>query len=290
MPHLLIACLVVLQLGCSQGIGHTAQDTLTATELLKEIGKGHALTYRDVTIEGDINLLDMEMGQLTPNNFVATVGAPLYFERCEFKGRLIGFEHRGDTARVIRFLSAVSFNNCRFEEGIDLRGSTFDHHLYFNASLFDKEVQLQAIRVGGDFRMEKTIFSGGLFLQEAVIQGSFWAKDATVLGQLSVQQADFWQNAVFAGLEVHEYADFGLANFRRSAFFEYGKYHERANFSGAAFRHRAEWTNTHFEKHVDLSNTWFAFKPIFTGIQKNEPFTLTGARFDGGKPDNDTLN
>jgi len=289
MFYAFIACFTIVQAGCSRGIGHTASNIITADQLIEEIKKEQPVTYHDVTFEGDINLLDIGLAQLTPNNFVASIASPLYFERCEFKGKLIGFDHQGDTARVSHFLSAVSFINCRFETEIDLRGSTFDHHLYFNTSLFDKNVQLQAIKIAGDFRMEKAMFSEGLFLQEAVFSGNFWAKDATVLGQFSVQQADFWQNSVFAGLEVRGYADFGLTHFRRSAFFEYGKYDERANYSGAIFRHRAEWTQAQYEKHVDFSNAWFAYKPVFAGIKQKELFTIVNARFDGGKPDNDFL-
>lgn len=287
MYNQLITCLVLLQLGCNQGNGNTGGDTLTAEQLISGIAKGEAQTYRDVTIEGDVNFTRIASAQLTPNNFVATIAVPLYFERCAFKGKVVGFEHNGDTARVSRFTAAVSFQNCRFEGEVDLRGSTFDHHLYLNTSLFDKNVQLQATRIGGDFRLEKAIFSGDLLLQEAVINGSCWAKEATILGQFSAQQADFWQNAVFAGLNVRGYADFGLAYFRRSAFFEYGNYSDRVNYGGAIFRHRAEWTKAHFEKRVDLSNAWFSFKPVFSDVEKNEPIIRTGIRFDGGEPDNE---
>ncbi len=285
MSHYFITCLVILQASCHPGGSDASQATLNAEQLLDEIAKGEPVTYRDVTIEGDVDLTRVGNAQLTPNTLLATVDAPLYFERCQFNGKVIGFAHRGDTAYVSRFTQAVSFQNCRFEDEVDLRGSTFDHHLNVNASLFDRNAQLQAARIGGDFRLEKAIFSGDLLLQEAIIRGSCWAKEAQILGQLSAQQTDFWQNAVFAGLEVQGYADFGLAHFRRSAFFEYSNYHDRVNYSGALFRHRAEWTKARFEKTVDMRNTWYAFKPVFTGVEKNEPLIFTDARFDGGTPD-----
>ena len=287
MSNHLIICLIVLQASCNPGESSTSQTTVTAEQLLADMATGNPVAYRDMTIEGDVNLTHVGTAQLTPGTLLATINAPLYFERCQFTGKIIGFEHHGDTVRIARFTSAVSFQNCRFEDEVDLRGGTFDHHLYLNTSLFDQQVQMQAVRIGGDLRLEKAVFSGDFLLQEAVIKGSCWAKEASILGQFSVQQADFWQNAVFAGMSVQGYADFGLAHFRQSAFFEYGKYSDRVNYSGAIFRHRAEWTKAHFEKDVDLRNSWFSIKPVFSGVVKNDSINLGGARFDGGGPDNE---
>lgn len=270
---------------CTQGLVlESDSKILSAQQLIEDINKGKPLTYRDVTFEGDVFFTEVEnTTQLAPNTILVSVEMPLYFERCQFTGKVSGFNRTGDTTEISRFTGAVTFYNCRFEKEVDLRGATFDHHFSVNNSLFDGDAQLQAVKVNGDLRIEKAIFSLGLFLQEATIRGICWAKEAEVLGQLSTQQADFWQNAVFAGVHVRGYADFGLTLFRRSAFFEYGKYEDRVNYSGAIFRHRAEWTKARFAQTADMSNTWHAFTPVFTGVEKNEPFVFTNARFDGGE-------
>src|SRR5690606_22625651 len=216
--------------------------TITAEQLLAEIAAGKPVTYVDVTIQGDVNLAQESDAQLTPNTRLSTVDVPLYFERCQFTGKVSGFARNGDTTSLTRFAASVVFQNCRFEDEVDLRGTTFDHHLSLNNSLFDKDVTLQAVKVGGDFRMEQAVFSGNLFLQEAIIRGVCWAKETHVLGQFSAQQVDFWQHAFFAGFAVQQYADFGLAHFRRSAFFEYGNYADGVNYRGTIFRHCAKWT------------------------------------------------
>ncbi len=288
MHHHFISCLLILYAACDPNGNGSVQANISAEQLLADIAKGTPVVYRDATIEGDVCFTETgQAAPLTPNSIVVTISSPLYFERCQFKGKVSGFAHTDDTIWVSRFTAAVTFQNCRFEADVDFRGTTFDHHLSLNNSLFDSDVSLQAARLDGDLRVEQAVFSGNFFLQEAVIRGVCWAKEAMVLGQFSTQQADFWQNAVFAGMSVRGYADFGLAHFRRSAFFEYGKYQERVNYSGAIFRQRAEWTKAHFEKSVDMRNTWYAFKPVFSGIEKSETLLLTGARFDGGEPDDE---
>ncbi len=286
VAYLLSWCILVAS--CASSKPRPAGSTLTAKQLLSAIAQGKPLAYKDLTIEGDVDFTRLEAAQLTPNNSVVSIAAPLYFERCQFKGKVIGFAHRGDTAHTVRFGSAVAFQNCRFEGELDLRGGTFDHHLYLNASLFDRQANLQALRVGGDLRMENAQFSGDLLLQEAVVRGSFWAKEASVLGQFSAQQSDFWQHAVFAGFAVRGYADFGIAHFRRSAFFEYGNYGGKVNYGGAVFRHRAEWTNADFEQGADFRDAWFAFRPVFSQAANQPAVDLTDARFDGGRPETDT--
>lgn len=278
-----ITCLLLLCTACDpQGDG-TLKATITVEQLLSDINKGVPLIYRDATIDGD--LIFTEAGQavpLTPNTMVVTISTPLYFERCQFNGKVSGFMDTGDTVRISRFMAAVTFQNCRFEAAVDFRGTTFEHHLTLNNSLFDQDVSLQAVRLSGDLRLEQTVFSSSLFLQEAIIHGTCWAKEATILGQFSAQQADFWQNAVFAGVTTHGYADFGLVHFRRSAFFEYGKFHHRINYSSTIFRHRAEWTKAQFDEAVDFQNAWFAFKPVFSDVTSHTNLDFTNTRFDGG--------
>ena len=256
-----------------------ANTTLSAEQLLADIATGKPLSYTDVVVEGDVDFTLLGSAPLTPATQVTTIGGPLYFERCQFKGNVTGFGRRGDTTIVARFTSAVSFQNCRFEQEVDLRGSTFEHHLYLNNSLFDQQLVLQAARVHGDFRLENADFSGDLLMQEIAVDGIFWANEAKVYGQFSVQQADFMQDALFSSLLVTGYADFGLVNFRRSAYFPYSTFHSRVNYSGAIFHHRAEWTKALFEDTVDMQDVHFGYPPVSDGVESKEPldFTSTSA-------------
>ena len=254
-----------------------ANTTLSAEQLLADIASGRPLSYIDVVVEGDMDLTLLAGVPLTPTTRIITVGAPLYFERCQFKGKVTGFGHRGDTTYAARFTSAVSFQNCRFEQDVDLRGGSFEHHLYLNNSLFDQQMVLQAARINGNLRLENADFSGDLLMQEIVVNGLFWANGAKIYGQFSVQQADFIQNAMFSNLLVTGYADFGLTNFRRSAYFPYGTYHGRVNYSGAIFHHRAEWTKARFEDAVDMQNVRFDYPPVSDGVESKEPLDMTGA-------------
>jgi len=264
--------------------------TIKAEEVLNNIRKHRSVTYSFCTIEGHLDFTTLDPYPVNNTTQVTTVSTPLYFESCTFSGKVTAFHSNDSLNRMTRFANSVSFYNCMFRQEVNFTASTFDHIALFSKSIFDKEVRLQAALFGNDLRIEDAFFSGNFLMQEAVVRGVFWAKQATVSGQFLLQQADCWQPASLAGIKVHKYADFGLANFRRAAFFEYGEYNDKVNYSGAVFGGSAEWSSTKFLQSVDLSNTSFYWKPVFSNVEIQGTLKQDNIKYLGEKPGFDLFN
>lgn len=210
LNRFLLICLAVFCVACSQKTPLTAQSVLSAASLQQQIKAGQPIVLRNKTIEGDVYFTKAgTIVPLNPDLQQAIIAAPIYFDNCSFTGKVVAYEQEKERAFNTRFTSVINFYNCRFEKAVDLQNALFDQGVAFNKSLFKAAVNLQAIKINGDLSMEAAVFNSGAQFQESVIRGMFWARDAVINGQFSLQQADIWQQAFFAGIAIHGYADFG---------------------------------------------------------------------------------
>lgn len=264
--------------------------TIKAGDIINNLKKNKAITYSFCTIEGDLDFTELHAFPINNTMQQVSISSPLYFESCTFNGKVTAFNSNDSLNTISRFLNSVSFYNCIFREAVDFTAGNFSQIALFTKSIFDKQVTLQAALFENDLRIGETFFSGNLMLQEAVIRGTFAANQANITGQFLLQQADFWQQASLAGIIVHKYADFGLANFRRSAFFEYGEYFHTVNYSGAIFGGTAEWNKTKFQQSVDFSNALFYLKPVFSNVEIKGALKQENIKYLNEKPGFDQLN
>lgn len=288
---ILMACLLTASslsnMSCSYS-GKAAEmksGTIRATAIIDLLREGRPVIVTDCTVEGDLDFTKAgEETPLGPQAVQVQIGAPVYFDGCRFTGKITAMSLEREMLLTCRFLYPVNFRQCQADSAADLSGAVFESGLGFTKSYFEQPVTLQACRVSGDFRFEEAVFKGDFLMQESVIRGAFWGKDATMLGQFSVQQSDFWQNAVLTGISVHGYTDMSLANFRRAAFFGYGKYYERVIYSGARFSERAEWTKASYTRTINLDEAVFNDQTEWSGADLKGGISMNGARFGYGKP------
>lgn len=281
----LFVCILLLLESCDSKGENTPLKSVDAATVQSLILKGQPVALKNITINGDLYFT--KSGQMAPvgkSKQQTHISASIYFENCRFSGRVVAYAQSDNNIINTYFQLPVVFHNCSFEKTVDLRATDFNQQLSVSNCRFKGDVLLQSTHINDDFKLDNGIFDSSLFLQEAVIRGVCWGKEAQVKGQFSMQQADLWQDAFFAGLIVNGYADFGQVHFRKSAFFEYSTFNNTANYGGAVFQYRAEWTKAKFKKVVDMSNAWFSMKPVFLNIEKNESILFTDSRFDNGRP------
>lgn len=279
----------IFNVGCIS-TNKIVSKTIKAEEVLKNIRNNNPVTYSFCTIEGNLDFTTLAGFPINNTTQLVTISNSLFFESCTFTGKVVGFKATDSLNIISRFERSVGFYNCMFKEDVDFTGSNFAQIALFTKSIFDKQLLLQAVLFENDLRIDDAFFSSNLLLQESVVRGSFWAKQANITGQFLMQQADFWQHASLTGIVVHKYADFGLANFRRSAFFEYGEYFNTVNFSGAIFSGSAEWSRTKFQQSVDFSNSSFYWKPVFSNVEIKGTLKQDNIRYLSEKPGFDQLN
>lgn len=171
-----------------------AQTRVKASEILRQINAGEAVTYTNVEIEGDLDLTDLKNSRPEgasglfyfggTQTFESTVKVPLTFTQCTFLGEVLAYYHvdRRNETYVAHFDRDVTFANCTFRKAsefkysefngnVSFEGSTFHHAANFKYAEFSEgpSFRLARFEEGADFKyaefpretsFEKAVFSG----------------------------------------------------------------------------------------------------------------------------------
>ncbi len=211
-----------------------AQAALDAKEIVARINRGEAVSYRDATINGTLDLtqLDNRKRREEPGTgedsktYVSTVKAPVSFTNCTFAGDVLAYYHLEDEqeTHTADFDEAVVFENCTF------RGKTA-----FKYSRFARGAS----------------FAGSRFGQEALFKYSQFAKAP------NFSKARFDDAADFKYTHFREEANFSDAGFEGEAVFKYTQFPGRSSFRNAVFSRHADFKYAKFSEPVDLSGVDF---------------------------------
>ncbi|RDC65466.1 pentapeptide repeat-containing protein [Adhaeribacter pallidiroseus] len=227
--------------------GVAAQTNVAASEVMAQINRGQAVSYKNVEITGDLNLTQLNNKQLKeqpeemqPNKvFISTVTAPLNFTNCTFTGKVLAYfnpdqgrinlNNNGDSeVYSTNFAKEVRFNNC-----------TFQQDAIFKYSEFKQEVS----------------FAGSHFNDEA-----------------------FFKYTKFA-----QAPDFGRVKFTDNAVFKYVHFPAGTNFSQAVFTGDADFKYAKFWGQSNLERTQFNGFANFKYTEFSDDVKVQGLAFNGGK-------
>ncbi len=95
MKNVVLAFLLIIII--SGGV--VAQTTVAASDVMAQINRGQAVTYKNVEIAGDLDLTQLnnktlkeQSEDMHPNKvFISTVTAPLNFTNCTFTGKVMAY-------------------------------------------------------------------------------------------------------------------------------------------------------------------------------------------------------
>ncbi|GAB3826433.1 hypothetical protein GCM10028895_37430 [Pontibacter rugosus] len=219
-----------------------AQKSVSASEILAKINRGEAVSYKNATIEGDLDmtkLQNMKMkqdGKNSTKEYTSTVTAPLTFVNCTFKGDVLAYfnPENGINLKISKnelyktnFEKDVVFENCSFKEGAAFKYSAFD-------------------------------------------------------GKASFVSSRFAEEALFKYAEFEKGVNFSNVRFERDANFKYVEFPEMVSFAGAAFKQEANFKYTKFEGGVNFEKASFDGAANFKYAKISDNFNIKGARFNGG--------
>jgi hypothetical protein len=227
----------------------TAQSTLSASEIFRNIDRKYAVEVSNKTIEGDLDLTELSNRQLKKNQkltnqeYKSYVEVPITFRNCTFKGDLLAYKvldkqgHRrsflsgavtidGDqTLYSTDFKEAVVFENCTFEGLAEFKYSDFAGKVSFSNSTFRRPANFKYAKFNNDAR-----FANADFTNMAIFK-----------------YAKFADGANFAGTRIHQSADFKYATFL-----------DGVTFRGTQFNAFADFKYTDFKREGDLSQVTFS--------------------------------
>jgi len=226
-----------------------AQTIVAAADIIAKINRGEAVVYKNVRINGDVDLTQLKNKKLetevenasNTKTYVSIVTVPLSFSNCVFTGKVLAYYNPNANSNTFfgsddnelfktNFTKDVRFENCTFEEASAFKYSRFDGAVSF---------------------------AGSHFKEEALFKYTHFNK-----GSANFSQTTYSEAASFKYVNLAEGINFTQASFRNDADFKYAKFPEGSSFEKATFTGFANF------KYAE-----------FTGVN------LKGISFNGGSQD-----
>ncbi len=237
-----------------------AQRVVNAKEIFDKIDHKQAVSYENVTIEGDLDLTSLANRERVQNGnwgstetYLATVEVPLTFRNCTFRGKLLAYRTTQGIGGTLR-LNGVLYN-ADFNEAL-----TFDHCTFEDDAAF-KYAHLR----------QRATFAGCRFREGANF------KYTRFDGTSDFGNCTFRVVADFKYTNFDEATGFQNARFDGAADFKYTQFGERVSFEGAHFDHVADFKYTHLPNGSTFDNA------VFNGPSDFKYATIDGRRFSPGR-------
>ncbi|MBD0254409.1 MAG: pentapeptide repeat-containing protein, partial [Cytophagales bacterium] len=145
-----------------------AQAPVDAKEILGKINRGEAVSYRNATINGTLDLTQLDNRKLRKEpgkwedskTYVSTVKAPVSFTNCTFAGDVLAYYHLEDEAEThtADFDEGVVFENCTFKGKSAFKYSRFARGASFAGSRFAREALFKYSHFAGGPNFGKARF------------------------------------------------------------------------------------------------------------------------------------
>jgi len=234
-----------------------AQTTVSAKEIIEKLNRKESVSYKDVTITGDLDLTSIaNRKQIRDDswgdgvNYLSVVEVPVSFKNCTFSGKVLAY--RTDNQDGIKILSKNNnVYNTDFTEAVTIENCTFENDAAFKYSTFS----------------QRAIFTNNTFRDGALFKYSKFRNAADFSGSTFREYADFKYT------KFDESSAFQKVTFEQSADFKYTKFDEGVDFSQAHFSGNADFKYTHLPRGTNFDNT------RFSGSADFKYTTLDGRKF-----------
>jgi uncharacterized protein YjbI with pentapeptide repeats len=231
-----------------------AQTRVNAEEIIAKINRGEEINYKNVRIEGNLDLTQLANKQLKKETdteeqskvYISTVKVPITFADCTFSGHVLGY-FNPDNFSLSNGTSVRDIKKSWVGEG---------KNEVYNTN-FEKEVKFLNCTFGQSSNFKYSEFKEGV----------------------SFAGSRFGKEAFFKYTKFGKAADFNKAQFDHGAVFKYVKFPQQPNFSGAAFAGETDFKYAHFPEGVNFQRTQFKDFANFKYTQFSEPLHLKGAAF-----------
>ena len=196
-----------------------SQQTVQASDIMKDIKKGTTVSYNNVTIVGDLDMtfMDEKMDDLPKrrrwwqnggsNSIEEQIEGKVLFNNCVFEDNVYAYYHDEDSKYtfIANFENDVQFTNCTFKEdalfkyseferNADFQGSTFDERTTFNYAEFDENVSFADTNFDKSAVFKYTEFKDGVSFNNAKFDDNLDIKYMNVRGDFDVKNMSVSNN------------------------------------------------------------------------------------------------
>lgn len=261
----IILCVLFLQSSLfaesmeANGQSDSRPKIIKALDLLERIENGAPIEYRNVIIEGDMNLSSLQLSSRQK-------------ERSEFEQEIsyISTEIKLIESPISiidsKINGLVCANNIFFNQSITLKGCLFDQDVQFRGAQFAEDVSIQDSTFAGITYFEWAEFYGKADFQKSIFNESSHFLEAVFSDDASFSKTKFGNFVDMRGTEFNGSADFDLANFEGYAHFNEVLFSGKNNFRSAQFNSPAIFWAANFDGDSDFRGAKFG-DAVFSNTQ-----------------------
>lgn len=277
---LFIFCLTFYS--CSSSSKHAG----SAGNIESAIKKGEDIDYDDVTITEPVLLIDTEAAVKTsPVLSTSYIRSGLVFRNCTFKGSIIAsLKGSGQIGYYTTFLKSIFFDNCTFDEDVNLEGSYINGSCNFYNCTFKKSCLLSRTTFVGTVSFSKTTIMETAGFQQCTFMNSTLFNEAHFYQASFFQNSYFYRDFTFSLATCDGYADFSQDNFYSNMFCNYAHFKKGISLDDASFRGRTEFVGAEFAK-AEFDGSTFYVMSFFDKSTFIGSLSLKDCKFLSRKPE-----
>jgi hypothetical protein len=249
------------------------------------IKNGDDIYYEDATISGDVNLIDLNNAvKAAPSQMTVYIKGALVFKNCTFKGMLIAAlkDNAKNTYNTI-FLKNLYFENCTFNDDVNLEGAAINGFCNFLNCTFNKEALFNRITFNQNAAFTKCVFQQTGGFQGCTFMNNAYFNEAHFGKACFFQNSYMYREFTFNLVMSDAYTDFSNTSFYSTIHCNYAQFHKDVIFGGASFRGRTEFIGSKFT-NTDYTGGIFYGITLFDKSEFSGNLLLKDAKFLHSKP------
>jgi uncharacterized protein YjbI with pentapeptide repeats len=257
-----------------------------ADKIQSSLSKGDDIYYDDVIITESLNLIDTNAAvQTTPVLKAVYIHSAIVFKNCTFKGAIMGsLKGSNQASYSATFLKNLYFDNCVFEEDVNLEGATINGYCNFLNCTFKKAGLFNRTTFSSTVSFSKSTFMETGGFQQCTFMGSTFFNEAHFYDACFFQNSYFYRDFTFSLAACKGYTDFNQANFYSNMFCNYAHFSKGLSFNDSNFRGRTEFVGSEFMK-AEFDGSTFYVRSFFDKSTFSENLSLKDCRFISRKPE-----
>jgi uncharacterized protein YjbI with pentapeptide repeats len=259
--------------------------SVSGEKIENSVKDGNDIYYEDVTITGDLNLVDLAGAvKASPSQLNVYVKGALVFKNCIFKGMLIGaLKDKAGIYYSTTFLKNLYFDNCTFEDDVNLEEATINGFCNFLNCTFNKDALFNRIIFSQNAAFTRCQFMQTAGFQGCTFMGSTFFTGAHFTKACYFQNSSMYRDFAFNIIVSDAYTDFSAVNFLNNFMCNYGKFSRDVIFGNANFKARAEFVGSKFT-NAQFDGGLFYGITLFDKSEYTGNLSLKNAKFFSGKP------
>ena len=193
-----------------------AQQTVKASDILKDLKKGKNITYKDVTITGvlDMTYMDEKLPDLPrkkrwwknngSNVVKETIDSKISFINCTFKDDVLAYIHDESTGYTFTasFDDDVRFKNCQFKRDAMFKYSDFEGNVDFSDSKFEENTTFKYAKFDHRTSFANTVFKENAIFKYSEFNDGVSFKNARFEDDLNIKYTEVSGTFNIAGMKV----------------------------------------------------------------------------------------